>query len=500
MFADILSGFYLCLRLDVFGSIGLGVLLGVLVGALPGLTAIMAVAILLPITFFIPPIIGIPFLVAVTKGAIYGGSIPAILLNAPGTGAAAATVLDGYPLAQQGKSRKALEMALYASVMGDSISDLITLFGIGFLATIALMVGAPEFFAIIVWSFMLIAILTGESIFKGLIAAFGGFFLSTIGLDPVFGVQRFTFGILDLTGGISVVPMIIGLFAIAEILRQSEKKRRTRESQEFSGLPTEKVLKKRQEPLTLREFMECLKTILRSAFIGTGIGNIPGIGQVVSAFVCYAIAKGKSKHPEKFGKGALEGIAAAESGNNAVNGSSLMPLLVFGIPGDVVAAILLAAFMVQGLRPGPNLFATQGPVVYSILWALLFSNFILLGLGYIGLRYVSLMARFPKHLIFPCVASLCLVGSYCVNNSMVDVFVAVLFGIVGYIMGEFKFPIPPMLITFILAPLFEESVGQSLAMSEGSFLIFLQRPISLAFLILTPVTLIYLLKHIPKVD
>ena len=499
MLSDIFAGLLLCLRWDVLGMIGIGTVLGVVVGALPGLTATMAVAILLPISFFMPAIMGIPFLIAITKGAIYGGSIPAILINAPGTGAAAATVLDGYPLSQQGKSRKALEMALYASVTGDSISDLITLCGIGILAYLALMVGPPEYFSIILLSFMLIAVMTSGSIIRGLIAAFAGFFLSTIGIDPLSYSERYTFGNLDLSAGVSIVPMIIGLFAVAEILRQSEKKIHPKESGEWSSQLSEKSISAKGEALKLRELKESAKTIIKSAFIGTGIGNIPGIGQVVAAFVCYGIAKGSSKHPEKFGKGALEGIAAAESGNNAVNGSSLMPLLVFGIPGDTITAVLLAAFMVQGLRPGPSLFESQGPIVYSILWALLLSNLILLALGYLAIRYIALIARIPKSVLFPAVASLCFVGAYSVDNSMFDVFVAVFFGAFGYLMQKFKFPIPPLLLTFILGPLFETSLGQSLIMSDGSPIIFLHRPISLLFLILTPITLIYLLKRLPKV-
>ena len=501
MLHDIYSGFLLCLRLDAFGYIGLGVILGVFVGALPGLTAAMTVAILLPVTFFIPPILGIPFLVALTKGAIYGGSIPAILINTPGTGAAAATTIDGYPLAKQGKARKALEMALYSSVAGDSFSDIVTLFGIGLLAKIALLIGSPEFFSIILMSFMIITTLAGESIIKGLIAAFLGFFISTVGLDPLIGVRRFTFGILDLTAGISMIPMIIGLFAIAEILRQSEKSLYNSESQVFSYQFQEEIAKgKKEERLTLKEFMESFRTILRSALIGTGIGNIPGIGQVVSSFLCYGIAKGRSKRPEMFGKGSLEGVAAAESGNNAVNGSSLMPLLVFGIPGDIVTAVLFSAFMVNGLRPGPRLFQMQGPIIYGILWALLLSNGVLLILGKLALRYVALIARFPGHVVFPSIASLCFVGAYSFNNSVFDVFLVLVFGAIGYIMQKFNFPIAPLLITFILGPLFESALGQSLIMSDGSFLIFFTIPISLAFILLTPVTLIFLLRHLPKVD
>jgi len=492
MIADILLGLKLSLMIKVFLSIGIGVVIGIIVGALPGLTATMAVAIFLPFTFFIPAVVGIPFLVALTKGAIYGGSIPAILMNTPGTGAAAATCFDGYPLAQQGKSRKALEMALYSSVIGDGVSDLITMFGIGILAKFALLVSAPEYFSIILWSFTIIAVLTGESTIKGLISAFAGFFFSTIGLSPITDVQRFTFGSLDLTGGFGIVPMIIGLFAIAEIMMQSERKVVRNGEKEQSII---EIMKKKEAPLSFKELKESFITILRSTLVGTGIGNIPGIGQVTSAFVCYGLAKGRSKNPEKFGKGALEGVAAAEAGNNAVNGPSLMPLLVFGIPGDVIAAILLGAFLIQGLRPGPRLFETQGPQVYSILWAFIFANIVLLILGFFATRYFAMISRFPKHLLFPLIGGLCFVGSYSVDNSIFDIFIALFFGVLGYIMNKFKFPIAPLLITFILGPMFETALGQSLIMSDGSFLIFLYRPISLAFVLLTPITLILILKH-----
>lgn len=501
MLNDILVGFVYCLRLDVFVYISIGVILGVSVGALPGLTAAMAVALLLPVSFFIDPILGIPFLVAITKGAIYGGSIPAILINTPGTAAAAATTLDGFPLARQGKARKALEMALYASVIGDAFSDIATLFGIGFLAKLALLLSSPEFVSIILMSFMIIATLAGNSIVKGLLSAFLGLFLCTVGIDPIVGVRRFTFGILDLTGGISIIPMVIGLFAVSEILRQNERKLDTNETEKISSRFLREIRKGRKElSLTFKEFKESARTIFRSSVIGTLIGNIPGIGQVVSAFLCYGIAKGASKHPEKFGNGSLEGVAAAETGNNAVNGSSLMPLLIFGIPGDIIAAILFSAFMVHGLRPGPRLFESQAPIIYSILWALLLSNAVLLIIGKFAMRYIALIARFPSQILFPSIASLCFVGSYSVNNSLFDVFVMLVFGAIGYIMIKFEYPIAPLLITFILGPLFEEALGQSLIMSDGSLLIFLSRPISLTFILLTPIALIYLIRKLPKVE
>jgi putative tricarboxylic transport membrane protein len=273
------------------------------------------------------------------------------------------------------------------------------------------------------------------------------------------------------------------------------------ESKSVSAKFLEEIAKeKKEEGLRLKELKESNRTIFRSAIIGTGIGSIPGIGQVVSSFLCYGIAKSNSRKPEMFGKGSLEGVAAAEAGNNAVNGSSLMPLLVLGIPGDIVTAVLFSAFMVHGLRPGPRLFQTEGAIIYSILWALLLSNGVLLILGKLALRYVALIARFPGHIVFPSIVSLCFVGSYSVNNSVFDVFLVLVFGAIGYVMHKFKIPIAPLLITFILGPLFESALGQSLIMSDGSFLIFIIRPISLLFVILTPVALIFLLRHLPKVE
>jgi putative tricarboxylic transport membrane protein len=492
MFADMLAGIMMIFRIDLLGFIILGVILGIVVGAIPGLTATMAIAILLPFSFFLPPLVGIPFLVAISKGAMFGGGIPAVLINTPGTGAAVPTTFDGYPLARQGKARKALEMVLWASVCGEMFGSVVTLFGTSLLASIALWVGAPEITALIFMSFMLIIVLSGESILKGLISGLAGFWLSTIGLDPLTGVQRYTFGSGDLAGGLSPVTLVIGLFAIAEILRASQEKISNRELEEtiFNSL------KRKEEGLTYKEFRACGKTIVRSSIIGTIVGIIPGIDQVVAAFVSYGVAKGSSKHPETFGKGELEGVAACESGDNAANCPIFMPLLVFGIPGGVIAAIVLGAFMVHGLRPGPRLMETQGPLVYGILWAWMLSTLVLLGIGLLTLRFVARVARFPLHILFPPVAGLCLVGSYCVNNSMMDVFTAVVFGVIGYVMTEVKIPIGPLVITFILGPIFETALGQALIM--GGPTIFLQRPIALGFLVLTPFVLIYLVKRIPK--
>jgi putative tricarboxylic transport membrane protein len=489
MIEQLVEGLLLSLRPDVIGVLIVGATLGVVIGALPGLTAAMAVAVLLPIAFFVEPVLGIPFLLAITKGAIFGGSIPAILLNTPGTGAAAATVLDGYPLARQGKARKALELALYSSAIGDTFSDIVTIFVAGAFAAIALLVGPPEYFAIFLFSFAIISCVTGNSVIRGLMAAALGLFISSIGLDPLNGVQRFTFGSVDMSGGISFIAMIIGIFALSEVFLYGEKSLRDRRLEEARSLQI--VRGKGNPPLTLREFRDCGRTIARSAVVGTVIGTIPGIGQVVSAFVCYALAKRRSKEPERFGKGSLEGVAAAETGNNAVNGSSLIPLLSFGIPGDVVTAVLFAAFMIQGLRPGPRLFEDHGAVVYSILFAMLLCNVVLLLIGFLSLRYVALIAQVPRRIIFPVMAALCVVGSFALNNSLFDVQVLLFFGVVGYFLRKFDFPLAPLIITFILGRQFESSLGQSLILGDGNLTIFLSRPISLAFIVLAAGILVW---------
>lgn len=496
--SQIADGFLLCLRADVIGMLAFGMVLGVVVGALPGLTAAMAVAVLMPISFFIDPLLSIPFLLAITKGAIYGGSIPAILLNTPGTGAAAATVLDGYPLARQGKARKALELALYSSVIGDTTSDVATILLAGFFASIALLIGPPEYFGIFLFSFALISGVTGRSLARGLIAACLGLFIGSIGLDPLVGVARFAFGSVEMTAGISFIALIIGLFAMSELFLFAEASVKARMAEEAQTLRA--LASAGNERLSLKELRSCGPTIARSTALGTCIGTIPGLGQDVAAFLSYTLAKRLSKNPEAFGKGALEGVAAPESGNNAVNGASLIPLLSFGIPGDVVTAVLFGAFLINGLRPGPRLFADHGEVVYGILFALFLSNLLLLLFGWLALRYLALISRIPRRIIFPVVAVMCIVGAFALNNSMFDVQVMLAFGVLGYLMRKFDFPLAPLIITFILGSQFELSLGQSLILGDGSLGIFLHRPIALAFIVLAAFVLIWSTRRRPAMQ
>ncbi len=314
-----LQGLEMAMRLDTFAMMAAGLVMGMFVGALPGFTTVMAMAVLLPLSFFLEPLVGIPFLIGVYKGGIYGGSIPAILVSMPGTGAAVATTFDGPALTRKKKSRKALEIALFSSVFGDLSSDIVTILCIGPIALIAMRIGPPELAVVMILSLIIIAVTGGGYLVKGLIMMLLGLLLSMIGQDPIGALSRFTFDIFELRSGIPLLPLLIGLFALPEILIAIEKKATTA----FKG----SIDIKAGGRLTFEEFRGCFRTICRSTVIGTGIGMIPGVGQVVAAFMGYAAAKSASKTPEKFGTGELEGVAAAEAANNAVNGPTLVPLL-----------------------------------------------------------------------------------------------------------------------------------------------------------------------------
>ncbi|MBS3943090.1 MAG: tripartite tricarboxylate transporter permease, partial [Dethiobacter sp.] len=407
-----------------------------------------------------------------------GGSITAILISTPGTAAAAATVLDGYPLALQGKAGKSLKMALYASLVGETFGNLVLLFVVGLLASVALLFGPPEYFAVLLFSLTIIANLSGGSITKGIFAAAVGLFLSTVGLDPILGARRFTFGISGLEGGLGLVPVLIGLFAMAEILIQIESRFEKREKKEFK-------LVAGGDRVSWPEFKSCLPAMGIGSIIGTWIGILPGLGQPIACFLSYGFAKQRSKNPELFGKGSLEGVAAAESGNNAVNGPAMVPMLALGIPGDTVTAVLLGAFIAQGLRPGPLLFETQGPIVYAILLAMLLGNIIFFAMGYLLIPLFSKIAFISKAVLIPGILAMAIVGAFAVRNSTFDVLLMMIFGFLGYIMKKSDIPVAPLVIALILGSLMETSFAQSLLLSRGSLAIFFTRPIPLFFNLVT---------------
>ncbi|WP_445010866.1 tripartite tricarboxylate transporter permease [Vreelandella stevensii] len=457
-----------------FLAIAIGVVIGVIVGSIPGLTATMAVALALPFTFSMEPVAAILLLVGIYKGGMYGGSITAILIRTPGSPASACTLLDGYPMAQNGEAKKALKMALYASVIADFISNIALIFFAAYLAKIALNFGAPEFFWLICFSLTIIISLASGSMVKGLLAALLGILLSLVGLDSVFGSQRLTFGNYNLMDSISFIPLLIGLFAIPEIIEFYRKKVVPHLRAKASGAG-----------VTLSEMKRSLKSIVRGSLIGVIIGAIPGTGATAAAFISYSDAKRRSPNADRFGKGEVEGVAASEAGNNGVAGATMIPLLSLGIPGDVITAIILGAFMVHGLTPGPLLFQENLPLIYALFLGIMLSSVILLFVGNAAIRYFSLIADIPKSILFPIVLMFCVYGAYAVNNDTFDVWLMLAFGVLGYVFNRTGIPAAPFLIGFILGPMFEDNLRRSLLIGANELSIFVRGPITWFFIALT---------------
>lgn len=464
----------------------IGVTVGVFAGAIPGMSATMAVAIALPFTFTLDPVQGILLLLGVYKGGIFGGSIPAILIKTPGTAASSATVLDGYPLAEQGKSGQALQMALYASCIADLISNLALILFAAWLASFALKFGPPEFFTLILFSLTIIAGVSGQSLTKGLIAGALGLLLATVGLDLIYGTDRFIFGNPDMMGGLNFIGVLIGLFALPEVIAFAVDGGKDRHGA-VRGLGNHR--------LPFSELRRCLKSIVRGGIIGSVLGSIPGIGAAPSAFLSYSEARRTSPNKENFGKGELEGVAAAEAGNNGVCGATLIPLLALGIPGDVITAIIIGAFMIHGLQPGPMMFATNGDMIYALFMGLLLSAVFLFFVGGACIRLFRFIADIPKSVLLPAVLVLCVYGVYAVNNSVFDVLVMFVMGWVGYGMMRLNFPAAPFLIAFILGPLLEDNFRQAMLMGQGNLAILVRSPITWVFWTLTAFTVVVLVRN-----
>jgi putative tricarboxylic transport membrane protein len=446
--------------------LALGVFIGTFVGAVPGMTTPMAVALTLPFTFTLSPVSGILLLLGVYKGGIYGGSITAILINAPGTPAASCTVLDGYPLARRGEARRALDIALYASCIADFMSNLALILCAGFLASLALAFGSPEVFTLILFSLTIIASVSGDQLLKGLGSAAFGLILAIVGLDLVYGTNRFIFGEVELMSGLNFIPVLIGLFALPEIIAFYGRVEVAREHNPLAG-----------RGAGLDDLRKTLKTIIRGSAIGVILGAIPGIGGAPAAFLSYSEAKRTSKNGDNFGNGEIEGVAAAESGNNGTAGATLIPLLALGIPGDITTAIILGAFMIHGLRPGPLLFQDNLSLIYALFIGIMLSSFYLFAIGKFSIRLISRIADIPHRILFPIVLTLCVFGAYAVNNTVFDIGVMFVMGLFGFMMLKLKIPAAPFLIAFILGPMLEDNFRQSLLMSRGSWTIFFSSPI-----------------------
>ncbi len=463
----------------LLGAILLAAVVGMVVGATPGLTASAAIAMLLPITFYMSPLFALAFLYVIGKSGRYGGSIAAILFNTPGTAASAATQIDGYPLARAGKAGKAMKVATISSVIGDMMGDIMLVIGVGFIAALALRLGPPETFAIYFAAFVVIGSVIGNSILKGLASALLGILVSMIGLDPISSEERYTFGSFELSNGIGLVPLMIGVFVLGEVFSQLEERSKAKDN----AMSSEKAGD--DNTLTWDEYKPCLPHALRGGFIGAGIGVLPGLGSAIAAFISYGEGKRRAKNPESWGKGALEGVAAPEAANNAVSGPSMAPLLTLGIPGSTIGAILLGVFLIHGIQVGPTLFLTDRELIYQ-LFACGMIGILAYGLiGYFGATQVArLILKIPTNVLYPLIFLTAFVAAYAARGSLFDVTVMTVSGFAGWLMRKYGFNIAAFVISFVLAKGAEETFRQSLLMSDSGPLIFFERPIALAFLLL----------------
>lgn len=451
----------------------IGVTAGIVVGALPGLTATMGVALLIPFTFGMDPIRGLVMLIGLFTGGIYGACITSILIGIPGTPAGAATILDGYTMNRQGQAGKAMGMAVIASWFGGTIGALVMTFASPQIAKVALQFGPPEFFALAFFGLGIIITISGKSMLKGLIAGVFGLMLPLVGFDPLSGAPRFTFGSQELLGGITLIPVLIGLFGYSQVFRDIEK---------MQILPTVKTVLTNLLP-AWSELRGVLGTMLKSSLIGTFIGSVPGTGTDIAAFVAYGEAKRSSKHPERFGTGILEGVAAPESGNNACAGGAMVPMLTLGVPGDAVTAVLMGALTIHNFQPGPMLFQDHPEVVYPIFAAMILAQTVMLIVGLGGAHLFAHLINIDRRILTPVIFLLCVVGSYSMRFSFFDVGVSLVIGVLAYFMNYYGYPGSPILLAVILGPMVEQNLRRSLVISRGDWTIFLRRPISAGFIL-----------------
>ncbi len=465
----------------------LGVAVGIVFGAVPGLTAVMAVALFLPMTYGMSPALGLSVLIALYIGSTSGGLISAILLKIPGTPASLATCWDGHPLLEKGEGAKALGVGIVFSFLGTILSIVALVFIAPSLARVALRFGPHEYFSIALFSLTLIATLSTGSMVKGIFSGLLGFAFSTVGIAPVDATIRFAFGNYQLNSGFNTLTVLIGMFAIAEVVKAAESVSREKDAI-IADVGSKKI---RGFGFTLKEFFSQIPNFFRSALVGIGIGILPGIGSGTSNIISYLVAKKQSKHPEQFGTGIIDGIVAPETANNAGIGGALIPLMTLGIPGDGVTALILGGFMIHGIAPGPMLFRTHALLVYTIFAALIVASVAMLLLEFYGLRIFIKLLQVPKHILLPIIFVLCVVGAFGLNSRMFDVWTILLFGALGYGYAKFSIPQAPFIIGFILGPMAETNFRRGLMLSDGNFLGFVTNPISGVFLGLACVSVLW---------
>ena len=475
----LLDGFATVFQIQNLAFALSGCVLGMLVGVLPGVGPAAGTAILIPLTLVLDPTSAVIMLAAIYYGAMYGGTITSILLNLPGEASSAVTCLDGYEMARQGRAGPALAIAAIGSFIGGIIATAgLVVLAIP-LSSIALKFGPPEFFSLMMVGLCLVMGLASKSLVLALISAVLGLLLAQVGIDPVMGVPRYTFDRMELLDGLGIVAVVMGLFGIGEILHSlSEKDGASAQAAPRSLL------------LSMADIRDSAAPIARGSAIGFFLGLIPGVGAIVPTYLSYALEKSVSKTPELFGKGAIQGVAGPETANNAYANAAFIPLFTLGIPGAATTAILMGALMMNGLIPGPTLFVEQPRFIWAVIASFFVGNLILLVLSLPFIPLWVAVLKVPRAILVAVVLAMCVIGAYSINNSVFDIGLMLFFGVVGYLFKKTDVPLAPLVLTFVLAPLMERSLRQSLEMSQGEFGILFSRPISASLLVISIVVLI----------
>ena len=464
----------------------IGTILGIVFGALPGLSGTMGIAVLLPITYSMAPIPALSFMIAIFCGSLYGGSISAILLHTPGTPAAAATILDGYPMAQQGRANAALQEAATSSFWGIVTSVIALLTIAPPLAEFSLRFGPMENFMIAIFGLTIIASISSKNMLKGLISGLVGLLMGCVGMDAITGASRYTCDIPYLQSGIGLIVALIGLFSISQVfVLVSDTK---------DSIVDDSMIKSaKQKKLSLRDFMLYPVTYLRSSIIGIIVGIIPGAGGSIASFLGYNEARRASKHPEQFGTGLREGVGASECANNAVSGGALIPMLTLGIPGSTACAVMLGGMMIHGLLPGNDLFTAQADVIYPVMCGVFFANLFFLIIGVTCAKYFAYISRVPVYMLAPAIVVLCVVGAFAINNSMIDVYIIILFGALGFFFNRYEFDVTPMVLGLILGPIGEGGLARAIQINKGvmnAVGAMLRSPICVILLVLSAISIV----------
>lgn len=489
MLQNILAGFQTLASFDAVIALVAGTVGGMVIGALPGFSAAMGVSLLIPLTYGMSPVAALTMLVAMYTSAIYGGSITAILCHTPGTPASAATAIDGYQLTKQGRGMEAMGVSTFGSAFGGTVSAIAMLLIAPLLGAFSLKFSVLEYFLLAVFGLTVIASLAGDSVVKGLFSGILGLILGCVGLDAITGYPRMTLGIIQLEDGINFVPALIGLFSISQVMTLAWD---VYHGKKGSVIEDENNLKNSRVLPPWNEMKTLLPTMGRCSIVGTIVGIVPAAGAGVSSWICYSMGKRFSKHPEKFGHGAMEGVASCETGNNAATGGALIPLITLGLPGSEVAAILLGGMMIHGLTPGATMFTKHASTTYAIMVGFLLAN-ILMGLvGLFAARYIARVSSVPMGYLGPVIVALSTVGTFAIRNNLFDVCVMLTFGLIGFMLKKCGFAAPPMILGMVLSDICENNWRRAviLAQAKGGMLsYFFSRPIAIVLGLLIVISL-----------